>query len=461
MTKTSIASTLAATCCWLSPAHGEPTPAASAAWPQFRGPGFLGTVADHPRLPERWSQEKNIAWKTKVPGRGWSSPVVWGNRVFLTTAINSGDSEPPKPGLYFGGNRPKVETLHEWKVLCYDLVSGQPSWEHSIQKGVPPEARHLKNSFASETPITDGERLYAYVGNVGFFTFSMDGKPLWNRKWDPVKTRYGWGTAASPFLHQGVLYLINDNDEQSFLTALDAATGNLKWRVDREEGSNWSPPFVWENSKRTELVTTGSGKVRSYDLEGKLLWTLTGFSSITVPAPFAHGDLLYIGSGYVGDKKRPFMAVKPGASGDISLADGETSNAHVAWSHPRIAPYMPTPLVYRDRLYILLDRGMMSCYNAVTGEEIYDRKRLGRHGEFTASPLAYNGKVFCFSERGNAVAIKAGDTFEVTDVSLLDEMIMATPAISGDRLLIRTIDHLYCIQKPPPSGGEQVTEGND
>ena len=440
-----------AACALLQPSSfGETADAAdAAAWPQFRGPGFQGTVADNPRLPESWSPEKNIAWKQAVPGRGWSSPVIWGDRVFLTTAINSGTSEAPKPGLYFGGNRPKVETIHEWKILCHDLATGRLRWEHAVQKGVPPEARHLKNSFASETPLTDGERVYAYIGNVGLFTFDMDGKLLWSRQWDPVKTRYGWGTAASPVLHRGVLYLVNDNEDQSFLTALEAGTGKVKWRIDREEGSNWSPPFVWENSQRRELVTTGSGKVRSYDLEGKLLWTLTGFSSITVPAPFAQGDLLYIGSGYVGDQKRPFMAVKPGASGDISLAEGETNNEFIAWSHPKIAPYMPTPLVYRDHLYILLDRGMMSCYDAATGKQIYRRKRLGRHGEFTASPLAYNGKIYCFSERGNAVAVKAGADFEVVGVSELDEMIMATPAISGDRLLIRTIDHLYCIRETP------------
>ena len=414
----------------------------------------MGSVADNPALPDTWSEDENIVWKTPVAGRGWSCPVVWGHRVFLTTSINSGQTEPARKGLYLGGNRGKMGTVHEWKVLCFDLHRGELLWAYTLHKGAPPEARHLKNSFASETPITDGRRLYAYVGNIGLFTFNLDGKLLWARSWDPVKMRHGWGTASSPCLARGVLYVVNDNDEQSWLTALDAATGDAKWKIDREEGSNWSTPFVWENSVRSELITTGSDRVRSYDLEGKLLWTLAGFSSITVPTPFAEDDLLYIGSGYVGDKRRPFMAIKPGAKGDISLRDGELSSDFVAWSHPQVAPYMPTPILYRDRLYVLADRGLLACFDSRTGQKMYDRKRLGRYGEFNASPIAYNGKIFCFSERGATVVVNAGDTFEIDGINQLDEMIMATPAVAGDRLLIRTTGHLYCIGKEAATAAE-------
>lgn len=415
-----------------------------AQWPQFRGTNFTGHAPDNPALPDTWSETENVAWKIPVPGRGWSCPVVWDNKVFITTAIDSGESEPPKPGLYFGGNRDKVTTIHEWQVHCINLNDGKSLWKHTVHKGVPPEARHLKNSFASETAVTDGERVYFYIGNIGLFTYDLDGKLLWEKKWDPVKTRYGWGTAASPILHDGILYVLNDNDEQSFVTALHAKSGKVKWKIDRDEGSNWSPPFVWTNSKRSELVTTGTGKVRSYDLEGNLLWTLTGLSSITVPAPLAKGDLLYLCSGYVGDKKRPLFAIKPGASGDISLKEDETSNAFIAWSHPQIAPYMPTPILVDNRLYVLLDRGMFACYDAQSGAEIYRRKRLS--GEFTASPIAYNGKIFCSNEAGDTFVIEADDTFKKPSVNALEEMIMATPAIAGDRLLIRTIHHLYCIR---------------
>jgi outer membrane protein assembly factor BamB len=412
-------------------------------WPQLRGPGAMGVAADNPALPDTWSATENVAWKVPVPGRGWSSPVVWGNRVFLTTAVSKGEIEKVKEGLYFGGERPKPKDEHEWRVLCFDLKTGKTLWDKLVHQGVPHQPRHLKNSYASETPVTDGERVYAYIGNVGLFTFDMDGNPLWNREWEPVKTRYGWGTAASPALHQDRIYVINDNDEQSFLTALDTKTGEVIWNKDRDEGSNWSPPFVWENTLRTEIITTGSGKVRSYDLDGNILWTLGGLSSITVTVPFAHDGLLYFGSGYIGDKKKPFFAIKPGASGDISLDSEETSNDFIVWCQKTSAPYMPTPVLYRDRLYILLDRGLFSCLDAKTGTVLYDRERLGKSASFTASPLAYNGKIFCFGERGETAVLEAGDTFELHHVNELGELIMATPAIAGDSLLIRTSGHLY------------------
>ena len=415
-------------------------------WPQFRGPGAMGTV-ENPNLPDTWSPTENVAWKAAVPGRGWSCPVVHGKRIFLTTAVSAAEEEKVKEGLYFGGERPVPSAAHEWRVLCLDLESGKTLWEKTVFKGAPFHARHLKNSYASETPVTDGERLHAYIGNVGLFTFDMDGNELWNRKWDPVKTRYGWGTAASPILHRDRIYVLNDNDSASFLTALDRKTGEVIWKVDRDEGSNWSPPFVWENALRAEIITTGSGKVRSYDLDGKLLWTLTGLSSITVPSPFASEGLLYFGSGYVGDKRKPFFAIKPGATGDISLKDEETTNAFIAWCQKGAAPYMPTPVLYQGRVYILLDRGMLSAFYAKTGRQLYDRERLGGATQFTASPLAWNGRIFCFSERGQTSVIEAGDTFKLVRQNDLEELIMATPSIAGDSLLIRTEGHLWCIRK--------------
>ena len=255
----------------------------AANWPGFRGPGGRGVVADNPRLPEQWDSETNVEWKVEVPGTGWSSPVVWGDKVLLTSAVNEADSEPPKPGLYFGGNRPTPKTVHRWIVHCVDLESGNTLWEHTVHRGAPPHGRHLKNSFASETPVTDGVRFYCYFGNVGLFAFDMDGKRLWERKWKAVKTRYNWGTAASPVLHNGRLYLINDNDDGSFLECLNAKDGETVWRTARpNEKSNWSTPCVWEHEGRTEIVTTGSGKARSYDLDGKQLWSLGGMSSMAL-----------------------------------------------------------------------------------------------------------------------------------------------------------------------------------
>ncbi len=419
-------------------------------WPQFRGPGARG-VASGPNLPDRWSATENVAWKTDVPGRGWSSPIVWGDRVFLTTAVNLGELEAPKKGLYIGGNRlepPKVE--EERKVICLDLLSGKVLWERSVDRGAPRSAIHLKNSFASETPVTDGERVYAYFGNQGLYCIDLAGRPVWSKPFETRAMRDGWGTASSPALHGDRLYVVNDNQEESYLLCLDKRTGEEVWRVARDEASNWSTPLVWRNDQRTEIVTLGSGKVRSYDLEGNLLWWFTGMSSITIATPYADNGLLYVSSGYVGDRHRPLYAIRAGASGDISLEPDQTSNQWIAWCNPQAAPYNPTTLLYDGRVYVLYDRSLVSCYRSLTGERVYERQRLpdGRH--FTTSPWAYGGKVFCLNEDGVTFVVRAGDEFELLHTNRLadDDMCMATPAIVGDRLLVRTSARVYCIRQP-------------
>ncbi|MCH8924381.1 MAG: PQQ-binding-like beta-propeller repeat protein, partial [Planctomycetes bacterium] len=234
-------------------------------WPQLRGADSLG-IASNPNLPDTWSDTENVLWKTDVAGRGWSSPIVWGDKIFLTTVVNLGEDEAPKKGLYFGGNRTKLpESEHQWKVICLDLNDGHVLWERTAHDGIPTTTHHLKNSYASETPVTDGRRVYVYFGNVGVFCYDLDGELLWKKEIEPHKMRFGWGTAASPVLYQDRLYLVNDNDEQSYLMALDAKTGEQIFRVERDEKSNWTTPYVWKNSQRTELIVPGTGKNRSYD----------------------------------------------------------------------------------------------------------------------------------------------------------------------------------------------------
>lgn len=417
-------------------------------WPQFRGPDSNG-IALNEDLPQRWSAEENVRWKTDIPGRGWSSPVVWGSQVFLTTVVNQGESEEPRKGLYFGGNRPTPpDSLHEWLVYCLDLETGAVAWKRKVHAGKPDSAIHLKNSYASETPITDGQRLYCYFGNVGLFCFDLEGNALWERRLAAHKTRYGWGTAASPVLHAGRLYLVNDNDEDSYLLALDAKTGEPIWRTDREEKSNWATPFVWKNRLRTEIVTAGTGAVRSYDLDGKLLWSLKGMSSITIAMPYEYRGLLFVSSGYVMDRQKPIYAIRPGAEGDISLADGQSSNEWIAWSQPRSAPYNPTTLIYEGQLFVLYDRGLVASFDALDGTEIYGFQRLPNGRAFTSSPWAYNGKLFCLNEDGVTFVIRAGEKYELLHTNTLaeDDMCMATPAIAGNKLLIRTAARIYCIQ---------------
>lgn len=418
-------------------------------WPSFRGADSRG-VSENTNLPETWSATENVAWKTDIPGRGWSSPVVWDKKVFLTTVINEGDTEAPKKGLYFGGNRPGIpDTTHLWKVFCLDLDSGKILWEKEVHRGKPKSSIHLKNSYASETPVTDGQLVYCCFGSLGIYALDFDGKVVWNHELPAYKTRYGWGTSASPVLHQDRLYYVHDNDESSYLLALDKATGKEVFKTPRDEKSNWSNPYIWQHKERTEIIVPGSGRTRSYDLNGKELWSFKGMSSITIATPYSHNDLLFLSSGYVGDRTRPVYAIRPGASGDISVSAKETSNKFIAWSNWKAAPYNPSTLVYRDQLYVLLDRGYLSSFNPKTGEEIYGKQRLPSSTGFTASPFAYQGKIFCFNEDGGTNVCKAGKTFELLHTNQLadDDMGMATPAIAGNSLLIRTSARIYCIRK--------------
>jgi len=419
----------------------------AADWGQFRGPGSAGVVQDG-KLPERWSSTENVAWKTEIPGVGWSSPIVAGGKIFLTSVVSTDSPEPPKKGLYFGGNRGTPKDLHKWMVYAVDFQTGKIAWEREVHRAVPAVARHLKNSYASETPVTDGERVYAYFGSAGLFCFDLNGKQLWSQKWGPYETRYGWGTSASPVLHEGRIYIVNDNDVQSFLVALDKKTGKQIWRVERDEMSNWATPFIWASGRRTEIITPGTRRVRSYDLDGKLLWELGGMSSIAIPTPFTRHGLLYVTSGYVGDQVRPVFAIKPGASGDISLKPGETSNAHVAWFHPQAGPYNPSPIVYGDHYYTLFDRGFFTAHDARTGKEVYGKVRIDEAAAaFTASPWAYNGKIFALSEDGDTFVIQAGAEYKLLGKNTLDEMCMATPAIANGSLILRTASKLYRIGK--------------
>jgi outer membrane protein assembly factor BamB len=244
------------------------------------------------------------------------------------------------------------------------------------------------------------------------------------------------------------VFIVNDNDRESFAVALDARTGRQLWRIEREEKSNWATPYIWQNEKRTELITCGTKRVRSYDLDGKLLWEFGGMSSIVIPTPFSKFGLLYVCSGYVGDKVRPVFAIKPGASGDISLKPGETNNEFIAWSQPTAAPYNPSPLLYGDYFYVLFDFGFLSCHDARTGRQVYEKQRIRKETtSFTASPWAANGKIFALSEDGDTFVFQAGPEYKLLHKNSLDEMCMATPAIAGDRLLIRTLTKLYCLRK--------------
>lgn len=414
-------------------------------WPRFRGPGGLGISDEHP-VPTTWDAKTNVVWQVEVPGRGWSSPIIWGDRVFVTAVLN--DKTPaPRKGLYIQDLIGKVPPGdHVWKLYCHDFATGKLRWERTVHKGIPNGPIHLKNTYASETPVTDGQHIYAFFSNLGVYCFDMDGNAKWSMPVEARKTRMGWGAGSSPVLHGDRLYMVNDNEESSYLLALDKHSGKEVWRTERDEKSTWGTPLVWQNKQRTEIVTAGTKQVRSYDLTGKLLWEFGGMSSISIPSPFAQGEVLYVASGYVLDSVRPVYAIKPGAAGDISLKDKQTSNDAIAWRQPLAGPYHPTPLVYDGQVYVLLDRGFLASYDARTGKEMYAKQRIDPGADkFTASPVTAAGKIYCLSEDGDTFVIRAGPTFEVLGKNSLDEMCLATPALSRGSIVLRTITKLYRI----------------
>jgi outer membrane protein assembly factor BamB len=417
-------------------------------WPQFRGM-HAGVVADDPALPETWGASENVVWKTEVPGVGWSSPVVWGEHIFVTSAVNDEQPERPPARVYTAAEVAPTTARHRWIVYDVDFKTGKIRWQREVGRSVPARPKHMKNSYASETPATDGERVYAYFGGVGLFAFDMSGKQVWSKPMEPFKTRSDWGSAASPIVYKGRVLVVNDNDEHSFMDAYDARTGRELWRVAREEGSNWSTPFVWENTVRTEIVTSGSRKLRSYDLDGKLLWEMSGLSSLHIPTPFAAHGLLFVNSGFRVDPNKPVFAIRPGATGDISLQKWETSNKYIVWWNPTLGSYNPSSIVYGDYYYTLYDTAFLTCNDAKSGAEVYGRQRISAESTgFTASPWAYNGKIFALSEDGDTFVIQAGREFKVIGKNSLNEMTLATPAIAHSSLIVRTASKLYRIAKP-------------
>ena len=427
------------------------SPSASSQWPAFRGPD-AGAVADDPALPDTWSETENIVWKVPVPGLGWSSPVVWGDHVVITSAVSDGTEQRPITGLYDPGDENgsvKSANVHRWMVYDFDVKTGALRWERELRRGPPPTARHLKNTFASETPIVYGRRIYVWMGATGILAaLDLSGRVEWVKEIGAFDGSSQFGSGGSPALHDGRLYVVHDNAKASFLAAYDSRTGSELWRVPRDETQSWATPLVWQNPVRTEIVTSGTNRVRSYDLAGRLLWELRGMTILPTPSPFTRHGLVYVSSGYPGASPRPVYAVRSGATGDITLKPEETSNAHIAWYQPLLGTYNTSALVYGDYYYTLLDRGFLLCHDARTGRQIYGRTRVsGESSGFTASPWAYNGQIFLLSEDGDTFVIQAGPEYKLLRKNALGEMTMATPAVAQGSVFIRTQNHLLRIGK--------------
>lgn len=426
-------------------------PLAADDFTRFRGSDASGVADDQVMLPGTWDTTRNVAWVADVSGQGWGSPVVVGDRVFVSSVVADEPNIAPSAGLYLGeGVRDPAKGIHHWMVFCFDLKSGEKLWEQESHTGRPTVPRHPKSSYAAETPATDCERLFVLFGDLGLFCYSLDGELLWKQMIEPKETNMDYGAAASPVVHGDQVFVVYDNKEASWIASFDTKTGEEKWRKPREETMSWATPFVWENEIRTEIVVPGQKMNRSYSLGGDELWRFDGDMSILViPSPFAAHGMCYLSSGYVGDAHRPTFAIRPGGTGDLA-PDGDFANSEfIAWYQPQCSAYNTTQMVYGNFLYTVYDQGFMTCHDALTGKEVYGKSRFSPKGSFTASPWAYNGKIFCLSEDGLTYVVKAGPEFEILETNSLDELCIATPSVVGGRLLIRTLTKLYCVTADP------------
>ena len=424
--------------------------AADGNWPQFRGPSGSG-LGDGANPPVQWDVEKktNIAWTAEIPGLSVSSPVVWGDRIFVTTAISSDPNQKWRTGLYGDTDSAPDRSSHQWKVLALDKKTGKLLWEQQAHQGIPKTKRHPKSSQASPSPATDGKVVVAYFGSEGLYAYSVEGKLLWkkdlglqNAGWffDPDSE---WGAASSPVIYKNSVIVQCDRQKDSFIAAFDLKDGKELWRTARAEIPAWGTPTIATAEGRSEMVTNGSKAIRGYDPEtGKELWMLGPNSEITCTTPvFGHG-LIFVTAGY--PPVQPIYAIKMGSKGDLTLKDGKDSSDAIAWSKKTGGSYLPSPILYGDYLYLVNNNGVLTSYEAKTGTRAY-QQRVGPGGSFTASPIAGGGRLYIATEEGDVYVVKAGAQFELLSKNSVGEPVLATPALSGDLLLIRGAKHLFAI----------------
>jgi outer membrane protein assembly factor BamB len=419
-------------------------------WPSFRGPQASG-VADGSPTPQNWNvpASQNVVWKTPVAGLANSSPIVWGNRVFVSTAVGSDPTAGFKTGLY-GDVQPAPDvSKHTWRLIALDKRTGKVIWDRVASEGTPKTKRHPKSSQATPTPVTDGTRVIVSFGSEGLYAYDFDGKLLWKRDlgvldagwfYDPD---YQWGFGSSPIIWKNLVIVQCDIQKNSFVAAFDVVTGQPVWRTDREEIPSWSTPAIFEANGHAELVTQATKFTRGYDPStGKELWRLSGNSEIAIPTPIIGPGLVIVSNGYT--PVQPMFAVKPGAKGDITPKAGETKNEFIAWSMNRGGPYIPTPVIYKEQLYVLGINGVLTTYDVRTGERVY-QQRLGAGGSFSASPVASDGKIYLASEDGDVFVVKAGPTYELLATNPVGQVVMASPAISDGLIIVRGVKEVIAI----------------
>lgn len=422
-------------------------------WPSFRGPGAAG-VSEGMDLPEQWDGQtgKGIRFQVAIPGLAHSSPVIWGERLFVTTAVSSEREATFKPGLYGSGEASRDRSPHEWRILCLDKKSGKLLWEKTATQGIPKDKRHIKSSYANSTPVTDGERVVSLFGSEGLFCHTVKGELLWKKDLGRMDVgaydlpSYEWGAASSPIIHDNKVIVQCDQQKGSFLLAADLKTGRTVWMTPRDELPSWGTPTVYPGKSRAELIANGSNFIRGYDpATGAELWRLGGSSKITAPTPVYAEGLILVASGRA--PERPIFAIRPGAVGDITLRDNATTNQYVAWSKTRRGGYMPTPLIYRSLVYVLNNDGLLGCYNFQTGTEHYLERVPHRSFGFSASPVAADGKLYLAGEDGLVFVVQAGTEMKLLATNPIGESLMATPALSDGILYLRGSRHLFGVGK--------------
>ena len=410
-------------------------------WHQWRGPLANG-VAPHGDPPVQWSEQQNVAWKVRIPGQGTSTPIVWADKLFLLASIKTDKIDPhlPKPADQpdrpFGIKFPNA--VHQFVVQCLDRRSGETLWQQTATETIPHEGHHDDNTFASASPTTDGQRLFAWFGSAGLFCYDLEGELLWKRDLGKVNMRRSFGEGCSPVVHGNRLIVNRDSDSDSYVLVLDVETGETVWKVDRDEDSAWATPLVVESAGTTQVITNASNRVRSYDLaSGKVIWECGGQVGNVTPCPVTSDGLVYCMSGYRGNA---LLAIPLDSKGDITGTD------KVAWTQNRGTPYVPSPLLYDGLLYFnQSNNGILTCVDAKPGRTVIERTRMPDMSRIYASPVGAAGRVYFVSRDGVTLVLKRGSEFKVMATNRLDEGIDASPAIVGKQLFLRGRQHLYCI----------------
>ena len=421
-------------------------------WPSYRGyyaNGFL----DDANIPDTWNVEtgENILWKCRVPGLGLSSPIVWGDKLFITTAVSESDDEGFKTGMYGSIGSVDDESVHKWMIYCLDINTGSLLWQKMAYKGVPKQKRHPKSSHANSTMATDGKYVVACFGSEGLYCYDMDGNQQWKKDFGLLRSVFfvaedaEWEFASSPIIHNGAVIIQCDVMENSFVATYDVASGQEIWRTERDEYPGWCTPNIYYDGDKCRVVLNGYKHRGAYDFKtGEEIWRMSGGGDIQIPTPIISDDLVYFNSAH--GPQSPIYAIDLGAKGDLTLNEGKTTNDYIRWSIPRGGAYMQTMLIYEDLLYNTRWNGSVTCYNASTGEEIWKHK-AGNGNSYISSPVASDGKIYVTDDQGIVYILKAGPAYELLSQNDLGEICMATPAITDGIIFFRTINHLIAISK--------------